>query len=191
MDTYTDYLAVLEEETGSGPSQALPVRLNLKLDHGFFDETEITNLYLNGIGNGEAWNLDLKSDVISGAVEIPGGTVPVRMNLEYLNLPGQREPVGQYDASAERSIINKQSIFEAGSFVYVPKGTLHTFKNIDAQQGRLLVTITPAGLEDFFYRIGTPAADLATPPAFDPGVIDKLMQLAKDYQLDIRLPEMK
>ena len=86
---------------------------------------------------------------------------------------------------------DKQSIFEAGSFVYVPKGTLHTFKNIDAQQGRLLVTITPAGLEDFFYRIGTPAADLATPPAFDPGVIDKLMQLAKDYQLDIRLPEMK
>ena len=86
---------------------------------------------------------------------------------------------------------DKQSIFEAGSFVYVPKGTLHTFKNIDAQQGRLLVTITPAGLEDFFYRIGTPAADLATPPAFDPGVIDKLMQLAKDYQMDIRLPEMK
>ena len=86
---------------------------------------------------------------------------------------------------------DKQSVFEAGSFVYVPKGTLHTFKNIDAQQGRLLVTITPAGLEDFFYRIGTPAADLATPPAFDPGVIDKLMQLAKDYQMDIRLPEMK
>ena len=86
---------------------------------------------------------------------------------------------------------DKQSIFEAGSFIYVPKGTLHTFKNIDAQQGRLLVTITPAGLEDFFYRIGTPAADLATPPAFDPGVIDKLMQLAKDYQMDIRLPEMK
>jgi mannose-6-phosphate isomerase-like protein (cupin superfamily) len=86
---------------------------------------------------------------------------------------------------------DKQSVFEAGSFVYVPKGTLHTFKNIDAQQGRLLVTITPAGLEDFFYRIGTPAADLATPPAFDPAVIDKLMQLAKDYQMDIRLPEMK
>ena len=104
-----------------------------------------------------------------------------------------REDEAFYVLSGRFSFLcgDKQSIFEAGSFVYVPKGTLHTFKNIGAQQGRLLVTITPAGLEDFFYRIGTPAADLATPPAFDPGVIDKLMQLAKDYQMDIRLPEMK
>lgn len=83
----------------------------------------------------------------------------------------------------------KQSVFEAGSFVYVPKGTVHTFKNIEAQQGRLLVIITPAGLEEFFYAIGTPAADLSAPPAFDPGVIDKLMQLAKDYQMAIVLPD--
>lgn len=86
---------------------------------------------------------------------------------------------------------DKQSVFEAGSFVYIPKGTLHTFKNIEEQPGRLLVTITPAGLEEFFYAIGTPAADLTTPPAFDPSVIEKLMQLAKDYQMDIVLPDIK
>lgn len=84
---------------------------------------------------------------------------------------------------------DKQGVFEAGSFVYIPKGTLHTFKNIDDQQGKLLVIITPAGLEEFFYAIGTPAAGLATPPAFDPTVIDKLMQLANNYQMDIMLPD--
>lgn len=84
---------------------------------------------------------------------------------------------------------DKQSVFEAGSFVYIPKGTLHTFKNIDDQQGKLLVIITPAGLEEFFYAIGTPAAGLATPPTFDPTVIDKLMQLANNYQMDIMLPD--
>ena len=84
---------------------------------------------------------------------------------------------------------DKQCLFEAGSFVNIPKGTLHTFKNIDEQQGRLLVIITPAGLEEFFYSIGTPAADLAAPPAFDPAVIDKLMQLASKYQMDIILPD--
>jgi mannose-6-phosphate isomerase-like protein (cupin superfamily) len=83
---------------------------------------------------------------------------------------------------------DKQSVFEAGSFVYVPKGTLHTFKNIEGQQGRLLVIITPAGLEEFFYAIGTPVANLTTPPAFDPSVIEKVMQLAKDYQMEIVLP---
>lgn len=84
---------------------------------------------------------------------------------------------------------DKEKVFEAGSFVYVPKGTVHTFKNIDTQQGRLLVTITPAGLEEFFYAIGTPALGSTMPPAFDPGIIEKLMQLAKDYQMDIRLPD--
>lgn len=86
---------------------------------------------------------------------------------------------------------DKQNMFEAGSFVYIPKGTLHTFKNIGEQQGRLLVTITPAGLEEFFYSIGIPANDLNTPPPFDDKNIEKLIRLAKDYQMDVILPEMK
>lgn len=84
---------------------------------------------------------------------------------------------------------NQQIECTAGSFVFVPKGTLHTFKNIDNQQGKLLVVITPAGLENFFYAIGTPAANGANPPAFDPSVMDKVMQLTKSYQMEIVLPE--
>lgn len=83
----------------------------------------------------------------------------------------------------------EERVLETGSFAYIPKGTLHTFKNIDDKQGRLLVTITPAGLEEFFYAIGIPAADPAIPPAFDPGVIDKVMQLAESYHLEVVLPE--
>jgi mannose-6-phosphate isomerase-like protein (cupin superfamily) len=84
---------------------------------------------------------------------------------------------------------NEQRIFEAGSFVYVPKGTVHTFKNIGEQPGKLLVIITPAGLEEFFYKIGTPAQDPDSPPAFDPGIIEKVIKLSKDYHMDIVLPE--
>lgn len=80
----------------------------------------------------------------------------------------------------------KQSVFETGAFVYIPKGTLHTFKNISGTPGRLLVTITPAGLEDFFYAIGTPADGRSTPPPFNPRIIEKLMRLAPEYQMEIR-----
>jgi len=83
----------------------------------------------------------------------------------------------------------KQSLLESGSFVHVPKGTLHTFKNIDDRPGRLLVFISPAGLEEFFYAIGTPAAGTTTPPPFDPAVIDKLVQLADKYKMDVILPK--
>ena len=84
---------------------------------------------------------------------------------------------------------DKQTVLEAGSFVYIPRGMLHTFRNIDNRQGRMLVTITPAGLEEFFYSIGTPATDLHSPPAFDPGIIDKLMQLAGTYKMEIIIPK--
>jgi mannose-6-phosphate isomerase-like protein (cupin superfamily) len=82
-----------------------------------------------------------------------------------------------------------QGVFEAGSFVYIPRGTLHTFRNIGQRPGRLLVTITPGGLEEFFYAIGTPATDPSTPLAFDPAVIDRLMKLAEQYHMDIVHPE--
>lgn len=83
---------------------------------------------------------------------------------------------------------DKQREVESGSFVYVPKETLHTFKNITDRPGRLLVFITPAGLEDFFYKIGTPATDTTTPPPFDPAVLDKVMQLAGSYNMEIKFP---
>lgn len=83
---------------------------------------------------------------------------------------------------------DEETVFEKGSFVYVPKGMLHTFRNIGEQQGRLLVTVTPAGLEEFFYAVGSPARDTNTPPGFDPAVIDKVLQLAKAYHMEVRLP---
>lgn len=81
-----------------------------------------------------------------------------------------------------------QSVLETGAFAYIPKGTLHTFRNIDDKPGRLLVTITPAGLEEFFYAIGTPASDLNSPPPFDPAIIEKLLQIARNYQMDVMTP---
>jgi mannose-6-phosphate isomerase-like protein (cupin superfamily) len=86
---------------------------------------------------------------------------------------------------------DKQTEAGAGSFVYIPKGTLHTFKNIGAQAGRLLVTITPAGLEEFFYAIGSRARDLKNPPPFDPGVVDKIIKLADDYEMEVMIPDSK
>lgn len=86
---------------------------------------------------------------------------------------------------------DKVHTLETGAFVYIPKGTLHTFRNIDTEPGKLMVIITPAGLENFFYSIGTPANDISTPPAFTPVDIDRLIQSAINYQMEIILPEQK
>ena len=85
----------------------------------------------------------------------------------------------------------KETVFEQGSFVHIPKGTLHTFRNIDDKPGKLLVFITPAGLEEFFFAIGTNAAGTTAPPPFDPSVIDKVMTLAARYSMEVIVPERK
>ena len=83
---------------------------------------------------------------------------------------------------------DKQSILEEGGFAYIPKGTLHTFKNVSEGPGKLLVIVTPAGLEEFFYAIGTPAEGTDGPPDFDPAMIGKIMELADKYGMDVPSP---
>jgi mannose-6-phosphate isomerase-like protein (cupin superfamily) len=38
---------------------------------------------------------------------------------------------------------------EAGTFVFIPRGTVHAFANAGHSQARLLVLFVPAGLEDY------------------------------------------
>ncbi|MGV3615539.1 MAG: cupin domain-containing protein [Fimbriimonas sp.] len=38
-----------------------------------------------------------------------------------------------------------------GSYVYIPRGTVHTFRNVGETPGEFLGTATPAGHEDFFH----------------------------------------
>jgi quercetin dioxygenase-like cupin family protein len=45
---------------------------------------------------------------------------------------------------------DEQSEAPAGSFVFVPRGTPHSFKNVGGEAARILVIFTPAGMEAFF-----------------------------------------
>lgn len=83
---------------------------------------------------------------------------------------------------------DSELVCETGAFVHIPRGTRHTFKNIADTPGRLLVTITPAGLEAFFYTIGSPAINTTEPPPFHPSQIDRVLQTAGAYGIEIIPP---
>lgn len=40
-----------------------------------------------------------------------------------------------------------------GTFIFVPKGTRHVFRNVGEREGRLLTTIMPGGLERYFEEL--------------------------------------
>ncbi len=47
----------------------------------------------------------------------------------------------------------------AGGYAYVPRGTVHSLRNIAETASRILVGFTPAGMEGFFREAGQPAVD--------------------------------
>ena len=51
----------------------------------------------------------------------------------------------------------------AGDFVYIPRGTIHAFKN-GPRPAKLLSICSPAGIEQFFKEVGEPVEDRSAPP---------------------------
>ena len=102
----------------------------------------------------------------------------------------RREDETFYVLEGEFSFLHGDAAFSAGpgSFIYIPKGTLHTYKNVSGAIGRLVFLLTPAGFEKFFEEVGGPAKDKTTPPPFDPATVEKLLKLAPKYHLEVRLP---
>lgn len=52
-----------------------------------------------------------------------------------------------------------------GSFVFIPRGTPHTFQNVGDEPARMLIHFTPSGMERFFDRFA--ALDASEPGAFE------------------------
>lgn len=73
---------------------------------------------------------------------------------------------------------------KAGGFVDVPKGgAIHCFKNVSDKNARVLCTVAPAGLEEFFKELGEPVKDGAflPVPEFTSEFVDKLNKLNEKY----------
>jgi quercetin dioxygenase-like cupin family protein len=76
-----------------------------------------------------------------------------------------------------------------GDWVTLARHSLHYFKNIGAKPARMLIMVTPAGLENFFRAVGREAIDgepeAGTPTPED---IQKVLKAAPKYGLEIKLP---
>ena len=75
----------------------------------------------------------------------------------------------------------------AGSVVYGPRGLMHSFRNVGTEHSRMVVVITPAGLERFFEEVGEPVEDPSSPPEGAPDV-ERLVALARKYGMEIPPP---
>ena len=78
---------------------------------------------------------------------------------------GQDESWWVVEGSVRFRIGAEESTARAGTFVWVPRGMAHAFRNDDERvPARLLVVFTPGGMEPFFDGIA--ALDAVTPADF-------------------------
>ncbi|MAT14098.1 MAG: cupin [Planctomyces sp.] len=80
-------------------------------------------------------------------------------------------------------------VAEAGTFLNMPIGSLHRFKNESEKMARMIISVAPAGIEEMFFEVGQPLADDATtaPPPSEAD-IHKLLEAAPRYGVEIKVP---
>jgi hypothetical protein len=70
----------------------------------------------------------------------------------------------------------------------MPIGSLHSFKNTTDKTARMIISVAPAGLEQMFLEVGHPIKLGETPPPPTKAEIEKLMAVAPNYGVEIKVP---
>jgi mannose-6-phosphate isomerase-like protein (cupin superfamily) len=93
---------------------------------------------------------------------------------------------GEYEFLIEGHTIRASASY----LLYVPKGTLHTHKNVGERVGRMLISQTPGGLyEHFFEAVGKPVYGDGRPLVFeDHPNMRRIVEVAAEYGIEIPLP---
>jgi mannose-6-phosphate isomerase-like protein (cupin superfamily) len=117
------------------------------------------------------------------AIVPPGGGPPPHVH--------SREEEGFYILEGEITFMmgEQRVVATAGMFANMPVGTPHSFRNESTKPAKMLISVAPAGLEGMFFEVGVPVAQGATTaPLSTKAEIEKLLQIAPRYGIEIRLP---
>ena len=77
-----------------------------------------------------------------------------------------------------------------GDFIFLPRGTVHAFRNDGPDTLRLILTFVPAGIEQFFEEVLEPVTDrTAVPPSPTKELVDRLLAAGPKYGIKFVLPE--
>ena len=103
-----------------------------------------------------------------------------------------REDESFYVLEGEYEFFSGQGIIRGGpgSLLRVPRGNLHTHKNVSEVVGRMLISQTPGGLyERFFEEVGKPVTGEAVPLVLeDQPNLERVVTIGAQYGIEIPPP---
>ena len=93
------------------------------------------------------------------------------------------------DGSLSFWLSDRKLTGSAGCLVIAPPGHPHAFKNEEDKPARVLLLITPAGLEEFFQEVGVPIKEeSALSEQFTPESLQRMVTTASKYGVQNKLP---
>jgi len=113
----------------------------------------------------------------------PGGGPPPHMH--------QREDESFYVLEGSLTIRVGENTLTAspGDFAFLPRGIVHSFKNTGDVSARVLVVMTPAGLENYFAEVFDRCVDRsAAPPPPSKELIARALAASPKYGLELLPP---
>jgi quercetin dioxygenase-like cupin family protein len=106
----------------------------------------------------------LSTYTFMATAENTGGALAV---VDTVVEPGNGPPEHEHDDADESFYVlegefwvragGKEFVLRVGDYAFVPRGTLHIWKNSTEKQARMLRIYTPGGHEKFFIEISRPA----------------------------------
>ena len=136
--------------------------------------------------------------VLVSGKQTNGAFSTIEMLVPPQNGPGPHSHANFYESfyilDGEVEVHSEAGSYTAlkGSFVLVPEGGIvHYFKNVSNKLARLLCTVVPAGLEEFFEEIGEPVAagTFLPPPSMNPESMKKLQAIAEKHGQTLYPPD--
>ena len=147
--------------------------------------------YVAAAGEGERVWIVGDTMTFKATGESTGGSLVL---IENLTAPGSGPPPHVHtredeffyvlDGTFEVRIGGRVHALGAGGFAFVPRGTVHNFRNTADVASRILVGFTPGGIEGFFRESGRPAVDDGPAPPVDDDEIGRTMVAAPRYGLE-------
>ena len=116
------------------------------------------------------------------ATVLPGGGPPPHIHRR------ENETFYVLDGEITFQVGDRRSVATPGTFVHMPIGQLHAFKNETKRNATMLISFAPAGLEEMFFEVGKPLADGEAPDDLSPEEIERLLAAASRYGIEYDLP---
>jgi quercetin dioxygenase-like cupin family protein len=116
------------------------------------------------------------------ATVLPGGGPPPHIH--------RREDETFYVLEGEITfqIGDERRVARPGTFIYMPIGHQHAFKNDTDQPAKMLISFAPAGLEGMFFEVGKNLAEGESPDEASPEETKRMLQAAARYGIEYDLP---